>query len=113
MVLKAWMRWRIERDRQYLKQEVGLEQCEGRGRRGSRHHDNLDIAAHGFLMAQRPWNLGTPSTQAEEDAARREEPALPMHGRPRGSPAHAAPRPMFHRACAMLLACLLYTSRCV
>ena len=52
MVYEAKMRWRIERDYQDLKQEVGLGHYEGRGWRGFHHHASLCIAAYGFLMAQ-------------------------------------------------------------
>jgi hypothetical protein len=46
------MRWRIERDYQDLKQDVGLGDDEERGWRGFHHHASLAIAAYGFLMAQ-------------------------------------------------------------
>ncbi|MGY4412362.1 SRSO17 transposase [Bradyrhizobium sp. LB7.1] len=39
------LRWRIERDYQELKQEVGLGHFEGRGWRGFHHHATLCIAA--------------------------------------------------------------------
>src|SRR6202163_3782611 len=42
------LRWRIERDYQDLKQEVGLGHFEGRGWRGFHHHATLCIAAYGF-----------------------------------------------------------------
>jgi SRSO17 transposase len=45
-------RWRIERDYQELKQEVGLGHYEGRGWRGFHHHATLCIAAYGFLIAE-------------------------------------------------------------
>ncbi len=93
MVFEAKMRWRIERDYQDLKQEVGLGQFEGRGWRGFHHHASLSIAAYGFLMAQQ---LRHPEGVGKKNAARREEPALPTHYKPRGSPAHAAPRPIVH-----------------
>jgi SRSO17 transposase len=93
MVFEAKMRWRIERDYQDLKQEVGLGHYEGRGWRGFHHHASLSIAAYGFLMAQQ---LRHPDGAGKKNAARRQEPALPTHYKPRGSPAHAAPRPIVH-----------------
>jgi len=47
------MRWRIKRDYQDLKQDMGLGHYEGRGWRGFHHHASMSIAAYGFLMAQR------------------------------------------------------------
>jgi SRSO17 transposase len=93
MVFEAKMRWRIERDYQDLKQEVGLGHYEGRGWRGFHHHASLSIAAYGFLMEQQ---LRHPEGAGKKNAARRQEPALPTHYKPRGSPAHAAPRPIVH-----------------
>src|SRR4051795_4673772 len=52
MVDLAQLRWRIERDYQDLKQEVGLGHYEGRGWRGFHHHATLCIAAYGFLIAE-------------------------------------------------------------
>src|SRR3954454_24881035 len=49
LVATAKMRWRIERDYQELKQELGLDRYEGRGWRGFHHHATLCIAAYGFL----------------------------------------------------------------
>lgn len=49
----AKLRWRIERDFQDLKQEIGLDHYEGRGWRGFHHHAALSIAAYGFLVAER------------------------------------------------------------
>jgi SRSO17 transposase len=93
MVLEAKMRWRIERDYQDLKQELGLGHYEGRGWRGFHHHASLSIAAYGFLMVQQ---LQHPEGAGKKNPARRQEPALPTHYKPRGSPAHAAPRPIVH-----------------
>jgi SRSO17 transposase len=53
LVDAAKLRWRIERDYQDLKQEVGLGHYEGRGWRGLHHHITLCIAAYGFLIAER------------------------------------------------------------
>ena len=53
LVELAKLRWRIERDYQELKQELGLGHYEGRGWRGFHHHASLCIAAYGFLVAER------------------------------------------------------------
>jgi SRSO17 transposase len=47
------LRWRIERDYQDLKQELGLGHYEGRGWRGFHHHATLCVAAYGFLISER------------------------------------------------------------
>ncbi len=52
LVSVAHLRWRIERDYQELKQELGLGHYEGRGWRGFHHHASLTIAAYGFLIAE-------------------------------------------------------------
>jgi SRSO17 transposase len=53
MVLLAKLRWRIERDYEELRQELGLGHYEGRGWRGFHHHATLCIAVYGFLVAER------------------------------------------------------------
>ena len=53
LVELAKLRWRIERDYQELKQELGLGHYEGRGWRGFHHHASLYLAAYGFLIAER------------------------------------------------------------
>src|SRR4051812_22021162 len=53
LVAAAKLRWRIERDFEELKQELGLGHFEGRGWRGFHHHASLCIAAYGFLVAER------------------------------------------------------------
>jgi SRSO17 transposase len=75
------LRWRIERDYQELKQEVGLGHFEGRGWRGFHHHATLCIAAYGFLVSERE----TIPPSGPRRAARFEEPAVPDGHRPRGS----------------------------
>ena len=53
LVDTAKPRWRIERDFQDLKQEIGLYHYEGRAWRGFHHHAALSIAAYGFLVSER------------------------------------------------------------
>jgi len=47
------LRWRIERDYQEMKEEIGLDHFEGRTWRGFHHHATLCAVAHGFLAIQR------------------------------------------------------------
>ncbi len=76
------LRWRIERDYQDLKQELGLGHYEGRGWRGFHHHATLCIAAYGFLISEK--EAIPPS--GPRDAILVEEHPLPESYRPRGSP---------------------------
>lgn len=73
-------RWRIERDYQELKQELGLGHYEGRNWRGFHHHASLCIAAYGFLTLER-------LSSGKKNSARFETPALPEEFKPRGSTA--------------------------
>lgn len=93
LVDQAKLRWRIERDYQELKQEIGLGHYEGRGWRGFHHHATLSIAAYGFLVSER--TLIPPSAP---DAPILKAPALPEDYRPRGAAAASrTPRRQFHR----------------
>lgn len=53
LVRAAKLRWRVERDYQDMKQEVGLAQFEGRTWRGFHHHAAMCSAAHTFLALRR------------------------------------------------------------
>jgi len=53
LVSLAMLRWRVERDYQELKGEIGLDHFEGRSWRGFHHHAALCALAHGFLALQR------------------------------------------------------------
>src|SRR6202521_958692 len=76
------LRWRIERDYQELKQEVGLGHFEGRGWRGFHHHATLCIAAYGFLISERE----TIPPSGPRSAALLPQLAVPHGYRPRGAP---------------------------
>ena len=74
------MRWRIERDYEELKGELGLDHYEGRGWVGFHHHGALCIAAYAFLIAERA-RLSPPHPLAFLRPV-----PLPDGFRPRGSP---------------------------
>lgn len=81
LVRVAKIRWRIERDYQELKDEIGLDHFEGRGWRGFHHHASLCIAAYAFLAAERA-RLSPPEALAFLRPA-----PLPQGFRPRGAAA--------------------------
>jgi SRSO17 transposase len=94
LVDMAKLRWRIERDYQELKQEIGLGHYEGRGWRGFHHHATLAIAAYGFLVSER--SLIPPS--APRSATLLKAPRLSKDYRPRGAAsATRAPRRQLDR----------------
>jgi len=91
LVRLAMLRWRIERDYQELKDEIGLDHFEGRGWRGFHHHASLCIAAYAFLAAERA-RLSPPEPLSFLRAAR-----LPRGFRPRGAAGTTgAARPGLH-----------------
>jgi SRSO17 transposase len=90
----AKLRWRIERDYQELKQEVGLGHFEGRGWRGFHHHATMCIATYGFLVSERE----TIPPSGPRSARLFEELAVPDSYRPRGAAAaDRAPHSKFDR----------------
>jgi SRSO17 transposase len=105
----AKLRWRIERDYQELKQEIGLGHFEGRGWRGFHHHATLCIAAYGFLICERQTippsgprcaacgqTLGLPrgSRSGPSAAANRtSRPQLDRHPAPEADRRHSPPPP--------------------
>jgi SRSO17 transposase len=77
----AKLRWRIERDYQELKQELGLGHYEGRGWRGFHHHATMCIAAYGFLISERE----TIPPSRPGAAPKFQKPPVPDGCRPRGA----------------------------
>lgn len=66
LVRAARLRWRVERDYQEMKQEIGLDHFEGRMWRGFHHHAALCAVAHAFLALQRAL---FPPEEVDLDAA--------------------------------------------
>jgi SRSO17 transposase len=66
------LRWRVERDYQDLKGEVGLDHFEGRTWRGFHRHATLCAVAHGFLALRRAL---FPPIEDQVDAAGSAAPA--------------------------------------
>jgi SRSO17 transposase len=98
LVELAKLRWRIERDYQELKQELGLGHFEGRGWRGFHHHASLCIAAYAFLVAERarippsePTGLFTPPSVPASSPRR--SPTSPTGAPRRELDRHHAPYP--------------------
>jgi SRSO17 transposase len=87
LVDTAKLRWRIERDYEELKSELGLAHFEGRGWRGFHHHATLCIAAYGFLIRER-------AAIPPSGPRRRETSRISSRPRPRGAadPTRAAHR---------------------
>jgi SRSO17 transposase len=79
------MRWRIERDYEEMKNEIGLGHYEGRGWRGFHHHWSMCIAAYAFLAAERC--LFPPEEKRVRLSLK--EPGVPPMFKRRGSPTTA------------------------
>jgi SRSO17 transposase len=80
------LRWRIERDYQELKQELGLDHYEGRNWRGFHHHATLTIAAYGFLMRARLTARAKKNRALRVADVALRRPPRPRNFIPRGSP---------------------------
>lgn len=83
LIFLAKIRWRIERDYQELKGELGFDHFEGRTWRGLHHHIALVAAAHAFLTLRRAF-----SPRRARAAAR----TLPRRASA-GASAHVGPLP--------------------
>ena len=97
LVRTAKMRWRIERDYQELKDELGIDHYEGRSWRGLHHHWTLCIAAYAFLVSERAL-FPPPGPRGGEGRLRK--PALPSTFHPRGAPQGPAPSADVHHDAA-------------
>jgi SRSO17 transposase len=73
LVRFAKLRWRVERDYQELKGELGLDHFEGRTWNGFHHHVALCAAAHAFLALRRA--LFPPALDPMDDRRRAPTPA--------------------------------------
>jgi SRSO17 transposase len=83
LVATAKLRWRIERDYEELKQELGLGHFEGRNWRGFHHHASLCIAAYGFLVMERCFFSPEPPLRAANIELHLSR--LPREAKPRGA----------------------------
>ena len=98
LVATAKLRWRIERDFEELKQELGLGHFEGRGWRGFHHHASLCIAAYAFLVAERgrfsppDWRPRPAAPERSADYRPRGSSRAPGAAQP-GLDRHLAPAP--------------------
>jgi len=79
LVATIMQRWRIERDYQELKSELGLTHYEGRSWLGFHHHAALCVAAYGFLLLEQ--GAFSPSKHRVELP----QSSLPDDFKPRGS----------------------------
>ena len=91
LVDSAKLRWRIERDYEELKSELGLAHFEGRGWRGFHHHASLCIGAYGFLILER-------SAFPPSASLRRKAPAVSQSSRSSRAPSSSrTPRSQLNR----------------
>jgi SRSO17 transposase len=91
LVRVAKLRWRVERDYQDLKGEVGLDHFEGRTWAGFHHHAALCAAAHAFLALRRA--LFPPEPREVDAADGATPPPSSRSATPSGMPAVPAAAP--------------------
>ena len=84
LVRLAKLRWRMEQNYQQLKEELGLDHDEGRGRQGWHRHVILVCLAYAFLLLERRWLKKTPlptfATGAPRSANSADAPVWPRPG---------------------------------
>jgi SRSO17 transposase len=93
------LRWRIERDYEELKSELGLAHFEGRGWRGFHHHASLCIGAYGFLLLERAafppsarWRRERPAVSHRSRSSRSADPYRTACGELDRNPAKTSDR---------------------
>ncbi len=82
LVRLSKLRWRVERDYEDMKDELGLDHYEGRQWRGFHHHAALCAITHAFLVIQRalfPPEQDEREVDAAEGASRAAALAAPTH----------------------------------
>jgi SRSO17 transposase len=84
LVRAVRLRWRVERDYQDMKDELGLDHFEGRRWRGFHHHVALCAAAHAFLALRRA--LFPPEPREVDAPAREAASATPVVAQARRLP---------------------------
>ena len=85
------LRWRIERDYEEMKDELGLDHYEGRSWLGFHHHTALCVAAYAFLATERA-RLSPPSSSCLPPCPSSSQ-GFPPKGRPRYALSATTPRP--------------------
>lgn len=85
MIRLIKLRWRIERDYQELKQEMGLGHYEGRNWRGFHHHASLCIASYAFLMRCRLSEKRRGKKNSAQSSPELRAPRRPRNFKPRGA----------------------------
>jgi SRSO17 transposase len=101
LVRLAKLRWRVERDYQEMKGELGLDHYEGRNWLGFHHHAALCAAAHAFLALRRA--LFPPEENAVDAPDGPPPPAARAPATPAGLPA-VPPARRAHASSARTLA---------
>jgi SRSO17 transposase len=78
LMIRLITSWRVDRDYEDLKQEIGLGHYEGRGWPGFHHHGTLAIAAYGFRISERervpPQDHSPPLQSKNRNQTARPEP---------------------------------------
>jgi SRSO17 transposase len=69
LVAAARGRWRVEQDYQHMKEELGLDHCEGRSWTGWHHHVTMVMRAHLFLRREQRRRANKSTMDTARNAA--------------------------------------------